>query len=116
MRPPRIVGAAAWVVLIGGFCALLFFGWQTFRVRLETSNSFPEYSTYRADPKGLKAFYESLQATDVIHVSRRLQSSKVLSSGENQVLIVAGVRARSTNCFRRGFCSFSIIGWQPVVV
>ena len=75
------------------FSALLFFGLQTFRLRLETGDSFPEYSTYRADPKGLKAFYESLQATDLIHVSRRLQSSKILPSGEDQVLIVAGVRA-----------------------
>jgi hypothetical protein len=90
MRPPNIV---AWVVLIGGFLALLFFGFQTFRIRLETGDSFPEYSTYRADPKGLKALYESLQATDLIHVSRRLQSSKILPSGESQVLVVAGVRA-----------------------
>jgi hypothetical protein len=92
MRPHRIVGACAWIVVIGGFWALVYFGLQTFRIRLETGNSFPEYSTYRADPKGLKAFYESLQATDLIHVSRRLQSSKILPSGENQVLIVAGVR------------------------
>jgi hypothetical protein len=83
---------AAWVVLIVVFLTLLFFGLATFRTRLETGNSFPEYSTFRADPKGLKAFYESLQATDLIHVSRRLQSSKILPLGENQVLVVAGVR------------------------
>src|ERR1700704_3859316 len=93
MRPPKIVGAAAWIVLIGGFSTLFFFGFQTFRIRLETGDSFPQYSTYRADPKGLKAFYESLEATDLIHVARRLQSSKNLPSGENQVLIVAGVLA-----------------------
>jgi hypothetical protein len=94
MRPPstRLVGVSAWVVLIGGFLALLFFGWQTFKMRLETSDTFPEYSTYRADPKGLKALYESLQATDLIHASRRLQSSKILPSGQDQVLILAGVR------------------------
>ena len=51
MRPPGIVRAAAWVVLIGGFCALLFFGWQTFRTRLETGDSFPEYSTFVRIPK-----------------------------------------------------------------
>ncbi len=83
----------AWVTLIGGFCALLLFGWQTFRWRLETGDTFPEYSTYRADPKGLKAFYESLLATDLVHVSRRMQSSKILPSGENQVLVLAGIRA-----------------------
>jgi hypothetical protein len=93
MRPPEIVRLAAWVALIGGFCALLLFGWQTFRWRLETGDTFPEYSTYRADPKGLKAFYESLLASDQVHVSRRMQSSKILPSGENQVLVLAGIRA-----------------------
>ena len=92
MRPHSIVGACAWIVVIGGFWALVYFGLQMFRTRLETGDSFPEYSTYRADPKGLKAFYESLQATNLIHISRRLQSSKILPSGENQVLVVAGVR------------------------
>jgi hypothetical protein len=92
MRPPEIVRLGAWVALIGGFCALLLFGWQTFRWRLETGNTFPEYSTYRADPKGLKAFYESLLASDQVHVSRRMQSSKILPSGENQVLVHAGIR------------------------
>jgi uncharacterized protein DUF4350 len=96
MRPPsasRIVRLVAWVALIGGFSALLFFGWQTFRWRLETGDTFPEYSTYRADPKGMKAFYESLLATDLMHISRRTQSSKILPSGDNQVLVLAGIRA-----------------------
>src|ERR1700736_958616 len=93
MRPPKIVGAAAWIVLIGGCSALFFFGLQMFSIRRETGDSYPEYSTYRADPKGLKAFYESLQATDQIQVNRRLQSSKILPSGENQLLVVAGLRA-----------------------
>jgi hypothetical protein len=93
MRPPKIVRLVAWVALIGGFCALSFFGWQTFRWRLETGDTFPEYSSYRADPKGLKVFYESLLLTDLVHVSRRTQSSKILPSGENQVLVLAGIRA-----------------------
>jgi hypothetical protein len=92
MRPIRVLGVIAWVVLIGCFLALFFFGSQTFRIRMETGDTFPEYSTYRADPKGLKALYESLQETDLLHVSRRLQSSKILPSGENRVLVVAGVR------------------------
>jgi hypothetical protein len=93
MQPRKIAGAAAWIVLIGGFSALFFLGSQMFKIRLETGDSYPEYSTYRADPKGLKAFYESLQATDQIQVSRRLQTSKILPSGQNQLLVVAGLRA-----------------------
>jgi hypothetical protein len=97
MRPPRFVRLVAWVVVVGGFLAVLYFGWQTFRIRMETGDSFPEYSTFRADPKGLKALYESLQATDLLQVSRRLQASKTLSSGENQVLVIAGVRPDQEN-------------------
>jgi hypothetical protein len=93
MQPSRALGLIAWIVLIGSLLALLFFGLQTFRIRLETTDGFPEYSTYRADPKGLKALYESMEATDLLHVSRRLQSSKILPSGENRVLLVAGVQA-----------------------
>ena len=93
MRPTSIIRAVAWAILAAGFLGLLFFGLHTFRMRLETSNSLPEYSTYRADPKGLKVLYESLRASDLIHVSRRLESSRILPSGEGQILIVAGVRA-----------------------
>jgi hypothetical protein len=95
MRLPSVLSPnrLAWVILLCGFWALWFFGFQTFSNRLETGDSFPEYSTYRADPKGLKAFYESLESTDLVHVSRRLQSSKILPTGAEQVLVVAGVRA-----------------------
>jgi hypothetical protein len=93
MQRRIISSAAAHVVLIACFSALLFFGLRTFLLRLETGDSFPEYSTYRADPKGLKAFYDSLQATEVVGVARRLQSSKILPSGEGRALVVAGVSA-----------------------
>jgi hypothetical protein len=93
VQPAPIFKAAAYVVLIACFASLLFFGLPTFQWRLETGDSFPEYSTYRTDPKGLKAFYDSLQATEVIGVGRRLQSSKILPSGEARALVVAGVSA-----------------------
>ena len=76
MQRHTISSAAAYLILIACFSALLFFGVRTFLLRLETGDSFPEYSTYRADPKGLKALYDSLQATEVVGVARRLQSSK----------------------------------------
>jgi hypothetical protein len=91
MPPRKFNAAAAWLVLIGCLFALLYYGYQRLQIRVETGDSLPEYSTYRADPKGLKAFYESLRETENITVSRRLQPSRVLPSGENQVLIFAGV-------------------------
>lgn len=91
MPPPKFNATAAWFILIGCLFALLFYGYQMLQIRVETGDSLPEYSTYRADPKGLKVFYESVRETDNITVSRRLQPSRILPSGENQVLIFAGV-------------------------
>ena len=93
MQRQTIVRLAAYLLLIACFSALLFFGLRTFLLRLETGDNYPEYSTYRADPKGLKAFYDSLKATEVVAVARRLQSSKILPSGESRALVVAGVNA-----------------------
>ena len=91
MQRHNLAGVTAWVVLFSCLFALLYFGLRMLRLRLETGNAFPEYSSYRADPKGLKALYESLNATGLIRVARRLQSSRILPPGENQVLVVAGV-------------------------
>jgi hypothetical protein len=91
MQPLELGRAAGWLVLIGCLAALGFFGYRIFALRLETGNTFPEYSTYRADPKGLKAFYEGLQGLHRIQVSRRLLESKVLLSSETRVLIFAGI-------------------------
>jgi hypothetical protein len=91
MPPRKFNATAAWFILIGCLFALLFYGYQMLQIRIETGDSLPEYSTYRADPKGLKAFYESVRETDNITVSRRLQPSRILPSGKNQVLIFAGV-------------------------
>jgi hypothetical protein len=93
MQQSPISKAAAYFVLIACFAGLLFFGLRTFQWRLETGDSFPEYSTYRTDPKGLKAFYDSLEATEAVGVARRLQSSKIFPSGEGRALVVAGVSA-----------------------
>ena len=91
MRPHKFGAIAAWFILIGCLFALLYFGYQTFQIRLQTGNSLPEYSTYRADAKGLKVLYDGLGATDRITTRRRVQASINLPSGENQVLVFAGV-------------------------
>ena len=83
--------AMASLIVIACAVALVFYGFRIFELRLETGNTFPEYSTYRADPKGLKVLYESLQGIPQIDVSRRLLQSRKPLTGENQVLLFAGV-------------------------
>jgi hypothetical protein len=83
--------ALAWFVVAGCIVGLVFFGFRTFELRLETGNTFPEYSTYRADPKGLKVLFESLREMHSFDVNRRLLQSRKPLSGENQVLIFAAI-------------------------
>ena len=91
MPPRKFQVTAGWVILIGSLLALLCFGYQTLQIRLETGDSLPEYSTYRADAKGLKVLYDSLGTAPQITVRRRVQTSITLPSGENQALVFAGV-------------------------
>ncbi len=90
MPSPKFGVATGWIILIGCLSALIFFGYQTLQIRLETGDSLPEYSTYRADAKGLKALYDSISETDRISASRRLQTSLTLPSGNNRTLVFAG--------------------------
>jgi hypothetical protein len=83
--------SVGWLILIGSLFALVLFGYQTLQIRLETGTSLPEYSTYRADAKGLKALYDSLSLTDRLTARRRLQTSIAPPSGANEVLVFAGV-------------------------
>jgi hypothetical protein len=91
MRLRELGRAMASLIAVACIVALVFYGFRMFELRLETGNTFPEYSTYRADPKGLKVLYESLQGIHQIDVSRRLLQSRKPLTGENQVLLFAGV-------------------------
>ena len=44
--------------------------WHLFRLRFETGDVYPPYSSLRADPLGTMAFYESLARLPGISVSR----------------------------------------------
>ena len=97
MRPRSFAAAAGWLVLVGCLSALALFGFQIFELKLATGDTLPEYSTYRADPKGLKALYDSLKGTSGINANRRVFQSKLVPSGENKVMILAGVSPDSSS-------------------
>src|SRR5450432_3846690 len=74
-----ILGAAGF-----GFVAL-------FHLRLGQGDIFPEYSSLRADPFGLRAFHDSLGALPDIRVTRRFQAIEQLEPNPSRVIFLAGL-------------------------
>lgn len=59
------------VVLIGGFLAIMV---HLFSLRFESGDIYPPYSTFRADPLGARAFYESMDSLPDLTVERWLET------------------------------------------
>jgi hypothetical protein len=91
MPQPRSGNAFAYILLGGMVAILLFFGLLIIARQMETGTTYPEYSTFRTDPKGLKALYDSLDSTGDIHLSRLTAFTKREISGEGRVMFMAGV-------------------------
>lgn len=74
--------ATSIVVLL--VCAALFAAGIAllFKLRFETGDIYPAYSSLRADPLGTMAFYESLQRMPGIQVKRDLSTSNRLPDGD----------------------------------
>lgn len=79
--------SAGWLIAL----TLLGGGWAVFRVYIyatEAGDVFPEYSSLRADPKGSRAFHDSLQALPGMRVSRWFQRLEEIPSAEAAVLFL----------------------------
>ena len=72
------------VALIGFLGGLL----HLFRLRFESGDNFPPYSSYRADPIGTKAFYQSLDS--LVTTRRNLQPLARLGDGRDTTLLWLG--------------------------
>jgi hypothetical protein len=75
---------------------LALFAWgaeQVVTMPLETGEVYPEFSSLRADPRGAKALYESLEALPELSVSRAFKEQSTLDSGA--ALLMLGVSAGS---------------------
>jgi Domain of unknown function (DUF4350) len=88
MRNDRLIA----FILIG-FMAALFVvaGVQMFKIRAEVNGVYPEYSSFRADPKGYRILFETLSRLPSIHVERSVQPLKEVPSGNGKILVVAGL-------------------------
>jgi hypothetical protein len=88
MRNDRLIA----FILIGLMAALFVVaGVQLFKVRAEVNGVYPEYSSFRADPKGYRILFETLSRFSSIHVERSVQPLNEVPSGNGKILVVAGL-------------------------
>src|SRR6185295_1625190 len=74
-----------WPILLLLVCAAAFLVGvlQFFKLRFEAGDSYPEYSSLRADPLGTMALYESLEKVPNITVVRDHAASNQLPDGRS---------------------------------
>src|SRR6185503_18842287 len=78
------------LVAISGF----IFGFvQLFNLRFEAGDVYPKYSSFRADPLGAKALFESLQR--LVPTSRHLERWSKLGEGGETTLLYLGADPES---------------------
>src|SRR5688572_23988920 len=73
------------VIAAGGFVIGVV---QLFNLRFEAGDVYPKYSSFRADPLGAKAFFESLQR--LVPTSRHLERWSKLGEGGGATLLYLG--------------------------
>jgi hypothetical protein len=79
-------------ILIGLMAAIfVVVGVQMFKIRAEVNGVYPEYSSFRADPKGYRILFETLSILPSIHVERSEQPLRELPSGNGKILVVTGL-------------------------
>jgi hypothetical protein len=66
-------------------------------LRFERGDVYPAYSSYRSDPIGARAFYESLERLEGIRVTRNLRPLSALGSGNDSTLFFVGAGMGSVN-------------------
>lgn len=88
MRKDRLIA----YTLIGLMAVLFaFVGIQMLQVRAEVNGVYPEYSSFRADPKGYRVLFETLSRLGSVHVERFVQPLTDLPSSSGRILLFAGV-------------------------
>jgi len=86
------------LVIIAGFLSGVV---HLFLLRFETGDSYPAYSSVRADPLGSKVLYESLGSLEGMTVSRNYQPLSKLGQHSNATLFLFGMPSSSLNGMRK---------------
>src|SRR5687768_9030677 len=79
---------SAIILLIVAIAGFVFGLVQLFNLRFESGDVYPKYSSFRADPLGCKALYESCQP--LLPTSRHLERWSKLGDGRRATLLYLG--------------------------
>ncbi len=86
-----------------GLTALLISGlFYLFQLRFRQGDIFPAYSSLRADPRGCRVLYESLDLLPDFRVRRSYQPTEHLSAGTGRTLLFVGMSPRPYPDFSGG--------------
>ncbi|MDX2186136.1 MAG: DUF4350 domain-containing protein [Opitutaceae bacterium] len=73
--------------------------------RVKTGDIYPRYSSFRADPFGLRALHDALARVPGLQVDRWLKPLDKVSSGEPTTWVVAGLPLEQWNAFPDRFAN-----------
>ena len=82
------------IIFLAILLAAFVFGLlQLFKLRFESGDVYPEYSSLRTDPLGTRAFYESLELMPGISARRDLSTANRLPDGKETAYLHLAARA-----------------------
>lgn len=82
-KPAIILGAVV-------FAMFLFGIFRLFNLGFEFGEAYPPYSSFRADPMGVRAFYGSLGSLRSVEVQRNMAPVSKIGNGKDKTLLIFG--------------------------
>jgi hypothetical protein len=89
MRKDRLIAYILIVLMVALFASV---GFQMLKVRAEVNGVYPEYSSFRPDPRGYRILFDTLSSLDSVHVERFVQPLTDLPSSSGKILVLAGLQ------------------------
>ncbi|MBV8969993.1 MAG: DUF4350 domain-containing protein, partial [Verrucomicrobia bacterium] len=93
----------SYLVVCALIVAFLWAGMSLLNFQLEIGDALPTFSTYRADPEGLRILFESLERLPVGSVQRQKEPLSYLQPASGKVLVLAGIDATESWISGRDF-------------
>ena len=89
----------AWLALAGMAVLALMALFSVLRARYDTGESYPEYSSLRADPQGTRALFESLGQLPGVETTRNFERLDKLHGSPRQALLMCGLDSRAFSSY-----------------
>ena len=97
----------AWLALAGTGVLALVALMSVLRARYDAGESYPEYSSLRADPQGTRVLFESLGQVPGVETARNFERLDKVQGSPRQALLLCGLDARA-------FASYGMVDGQAL--